>query len=77
MSVYRKFFLVAMVIVGIVSIIIAFFIFNQDFQEFVLSKFYEEETIFANGYSIKAWKEVKINDTTERVIQLLGEPLKI
>ena len=66
-----------MVIVGIVTIIIALFFLNQDFKEFVLSSISEEETVYAKGYSDKAWNEVKINDTKERVIQLLGDPLKI
>jgi hypothetical protein len=35
----------------------------------------EEETIYSSGYSIQAWKSVKVNDTIEDVKKVLGEPL--
>jgi len=77
MKTFRKFILVTLIAVAaIIIIFFALFFLNQDFKEFIFSSTVEEETVYAKGYSIKAWKEVKLNDNIERVIQLLGEPLK-
>jgi hypothetical protein len=66
-----------MVVLGILALLIALFFLNPDFQESVLSSICGEETIYAKGYSYKAWKKVKIDDTIDRVLKLLGKPLKI
>lgn len=44
------------------------------FQELVLPHFYEEETIFTDGYSFDAWKKIGKKDSMSKVIKLLGEP---
>lgn len=77
MSKYKKKLIGVLVFIGIIVFIIALIFINKDFQEFVLSSISEEETTYAKGYSDKAWDEVKINDTFEKVLKLLGEPLKI
>jgi len=77
MSIYKKIYTGLMVVLGILALLIALVFLNPDFQEFVLSSISEEETIYAKGYSYKSWKEVKINDTVDRVLYLLGDPLKI
>jgi ferric iron reductase protein FhuF len=77
MSIYKKIYTGLMVVLVILALLIALVFLNPDFQEFVLSSISEEETIYAKGYSYKSWKEVKINDNVDRVLQLLGDPLKI
>ena len=76
MKTMRKIILVTTIsLISIIIIFFALFFLNQDFQEFILSLVYEEETVYAKGYSLKNWKELRINDTVEKVIQLIGEPL--
>jgi hypothetical protein len=78
MKTFRKFILVTLIAVAtIIIIFFALFFLNKDFQEFVLSSIYEEETIYAKGYSDEEWKKVKTNDSIDSVVQLLGKPLKI
>lgn len=80
MSKKIRIFKIILIVLNVLSVIVlllvALFFINYDFKEFVLASFVEEETVYARGYSDKAWKEVKINDNINRVIQLLGEPLK-
>ncbi len=54
---------------------IALFFFNTDFQEFILSNLYREETIYAKGYSPELWKSIKLGDSREKVLTILGQPL--
>ena len=77
MKIYKR--LISFVLVLICAsliIIIALFFSNADFQEFVLSNLYQEETIYAKGYSPKHWKRIKLGDSREKVLKILGEPLK-
>jgi hypothetical protein len=78
MKPFKKLFLIISITISIIIILFfSLFCLNKGFQEFVLSSISEEETIYAKGYSDKAWKEVNINDTIERVVKLLGDPIKI
>lgn len=66
----------ALVIIGLLVCVLAMSrAVRVELQETVLSKLYDEETVFAPGYSKKSWNAVRIGDTEDRVIQLLGEPL--
>lgn len=44
-------------------------------QEYILGYFFDEETIYGDKYTYKAWKSVKFGDTIDSVMLKLGEPL--
>lgn len=44
-------------------------------QESILALLFEEETVFADKYTSKAWKTVRIGDNMDSVLTKLGTPL--
>ena len=76
MTTFRKYFLLTSItLIVIIFVLLALFFLNQDFQELIISLTVEEETVYAKGYSLKSFKQVRINDSADKVIHLLGEPL--
>lgn len=51
-------------------------IYSPAIQETLLASFYEEETVYADGYSPLAWSHVQIGDSLDTVIKQLGEPFE-
>ncbi len=67
--------LISIVMVLVVAVVATPRIVLVELLETILSMFYEEETIYASGYSWRAWSEIRIGDTEDRVVKLMGEPL--
>lgn len=44
-------------------------------QERILMLFYEEETVYAEGYVETSWNKIKLRNSMDHVIKFLGPPL--